>query len=148
MFEKVAFTMFNVTDATRARAFYEDVLGLERGLASPDGVWTEYDLPGGGCIALFCAPSPEYAGKPGGASLALEVADLDALNERLAAAGVEYRGGIVKGPNCRMSNIVDSEGNAIILHELANKKKTRKPPRARKPTRGGSSRRVARRRRG
>jgi catechol 2,3-dioxygenase-like lactoylglutathione lyase family enzyme len=37
MLEKVAFTMFSVEDPTRARAFYEDVLGLERGLASPDG---------------------------------------------------------------------------------------------------------------
>src|SRR4051794_23378875 len=32
MFQKVAFTMFGVKDATRARAFYEDVLGLKRGL--------------------------------------------------------------------------------------------------------------------
>jgi predicted enzyme related to lactoylglutathione lyase len=148
MFEKVAFTMFPVVDAKRARAFYEDVLGLERGLASPDGVWTEYDLPGGGCLALFCAPSPEMATKPGGASIALEVADLDALNQRLTTAGVQYRGGVVHGPNCRMSNIVDSEGNAIILHELANKRKPRTPPRAAKPIRAGSRRRVARRRRG
>lgn len=29
-----------------ARAFYEEVLGLTRGLAAPNGVWTEYDLPG------------------------------------------------------------------------------------------------------
>jgi predicted enzyme related to lactoylglutathione lyase len=147
MFEKVAFTMFPVADAKRARAFYEDVLGLERGLASPNGVWTEYDLPGGGCLALFCAPSPDMATKPGGASIALEVVDLDALNERLTAAGVEYRGGIVHGPHCRMSNIVDSEGNAIILHELATKK-SRKPPRAGTATRAGSRRRVARPRRG
>ncbi len=122
MFEKVAFTMFPIVDAKRARAFYEDVLGLRRGLASPEGTWTEYDLPGGGCIALFCHPKPEMAQKPGGATLALEVADLDALNERLKAAGVEYRGDVIRGPNCRMSNIVDSEGNAILLHQLDRKK--------------------------
>jgi predicted enzyme related to lactoylglutathione lyase len=120
MFQKIAFTMFSVQDAKRARAFYEEVLGLSRGLASPDGVWTEYDLPGGGCLALFCHPS---AGAPGGASVAFEVADLDGLNERLEAAGVVYKSGIIHGPNCRMSNIVDSEGNAIILHELVRKKK-------------------------
>ena len=122
MIEKVAFTMFPVVDAKRARAFYEDVLGLKRGLASPEGTWTEYDLPGGGCLALFMHPKPEHAPKPGGASIAFEVADLDALNTRLQAAGVEYRGDIIHGPNCRMSNIVDSEGNAIILHELAGKR--------------------------
>jgi catechol 2,3-dioxygenase-like lactoylglutathione lyase family enzyme len=118
MFQKVAFTMFSVSDPTRARTFYEGVLGLERGLASPDGVWTEYDLPGGGCLALFCHPDPKAARAPGGASIAFEVADLDALNERLAAEGVVYQGDVVHGPNCRMSNILDSEGNSIILHEL------------------------------
>ena len=119
MFEKIAFTMFSVEDAMRARAFYEDVLGLTRGLASPNGTWTEYDLPGGGCLALFRHPNPAFARPPGGASVAFEVADLDALNERLKAAGVSYEGDIIHGPNCRMSNIRDSEGNAIILHELA-----------------------------
>jgi predicted enzyme related to lactoylglutathione lyase len=118
--QKVAFTLFHVVDPARARAFYEDVLGFTRGLASPDGTWTEYDLPGGGCLALFRHPVPEHAGTPGG-SIAFEVSDLDALNERLKAAGVVYQGDLVRGPNCRMSNIKDSEGNAIILHQLDKK---------------------------
>jgi catechol 2,3-dioxygenase-like lactoylglutathione lyase family enzyme len=118
MLQKVAFTMFSVADATRARAFYEGVLGLTRGLAAPNGVWTEYDLPGGGCLALFCHPDPKFARAPGGASVAFEVADLDALNQQLAAAGVVYQGDMVHGPRCRMSNILDSEGNSIILHQL------------------------------
>jgi predicted enzyme related to lactoylglutathione lyase len=119
MFKKVAFTLFPVEDSTRARAFYEDVLGLTRGLAASNGMWTEYDLPGGGCLALFRHPDPKQAAAPGGASVAFEVADLDALNERLRAAGVRYQGELVHGPHCRMSNILDSEGNAIILHQLA-----------------------------
>ncbi len=118
MFRKVAFTMFSVEDPMRARAFYEDVLGLQRGLASPDGTWTEYDLPGGGCLALFRHPDPAYARPTGGATVAFEVADLDALNQRLSDAGVTYQGGMIRGPRCRMSNIVDSEGNAILLHQL------------------------------
>ncbi len=118
MLQKVAFTMFQVADPVRARAFYEDTLGLTRGLASPDGTWTEYDLPGGGCLALFRHPDPAQRQAPGGAAIAFEVADLDALNVRLRALGVTYRGDVVHGPHCRMSNIVDSEGNGIILHEL------------------------------
>ncbi len=120
MFEKIAFTMFSVQDATRARGFYENVLGLERGLASDNGVWTEYDLPGGGCLALFCMPNVAPH-TPGSASIAFEVADLDALNERLTAAGVDYTTDVVHGPNCRMSNIRDTEGNGIILHQLNRK---------------------------
>lgn len=121
MFQRVAFTMFSVEDATRARAFYEEVLGFERGLASPDGVWTEYDLPGGGCLALFKHPVLGAARPVGGASIAFEVADLDAVNERLKAKGVVYQGEMIHGPNCRMSNILDSEGNAIILHQLTRR---------------------------
>ena len=117
MFKKIAFTMFSVQDANRARAFYEQTLGLTRGLASPDGTWTEYDLPGGGCLALFRHPNASER-TAGGASVALEVEDLDAVNQRLMAAGVTYRGEMVHGPRCRMSNIEDSEGNAIILHQL------------------------------
>jgi predicted enzyme related to lactoylglutathione lyase len=111
--------MLAIEDPARARAFYEDVLGFRRGLASPEGDWTEYDLPGGGCLALFRHPDPSARGAKGGASVAFEVADLDALNERLAAAGVAYQGDMVHGPRCRMSNILDSEGNSLILHELA-----------------------------
>jgi predicted enzyme related to lactoylglutathione lyase len=122
MFQKVAFTLFPVLDPARARAFYENVLGFTRGLAAPNGVWTEYDLPGGGCLALFCHPDPKYARSPGGASVAFEVADLDALNQRLVAAGVVYQGDMVHGPRCRMSNILDTEGNAIILHQLTHAK--------------------------
>jgi predicted enzyme related to lactoylglutathione lyase len=125
MLQKVAFTMFPVADATRARAFYEGVLGLTRGLAAADGVWTEYDLPGGGCLALFRHPDPKLARAPGGASVAFEVADLDAVNQQLAAAGVVYQGDMVHGPHCRMSNILDSEGNAIILHQLTRSERAR-----------------------
>lgn len=117
--QKVAFTLLPIVDPARARAFYEGTLGLVRGLASPDGTWTEYDLPGGGCIALFRHPDPAHRQAPGGGAVAFEVADLDALNERLRALGVTFRGGVVHGPRCRMSNIIDPEGNGIILHELA-----------------------------
>lgn len=118
MIQKVAFTMFQVSDPKRARAFYEKRLGLKRGLASADGTWTEYDLPSGGCLALFRHPDPSARATGGSASIALEVSDLDALNRKLKKAGVKYQGDLVHGPRCRMSNILDSEGNAIILHQL------------------------------
>jgi predicted enzyme related to lactoylglutathione lyase len=119
--QKVAFTLFNVTDFARARAFYENTLGLTRGIGSENGMWTEYDLPGGGCLALFFHPNPQLRGKTGGASIALEVRDLDAIRARLQPAGVQFLGDIIHGPHCRMQNIVDSEGNMVILHELNEK---------------------------
>jgi predicted enzyme related to lactoylglutathione lyase len=120
MFEKVAFTMYPVKDTARARAVYEQTLGLTVGSHSPEGTWTEYDLPGGGCLALFRTDTIEPSNAAGG-SVAIEVADLDALNARLARQGVKFAAEMIHSPVCRMSVILDSEGNGIILHELKHK---------------------------
>jgi predicted enzyme related to lactoylglutathione lyase len=121
MFSKVAFTVYPVQDWKRARAFYGETLGLKIGSKSPDGVWTEYDLPGGGCLALFGTKDMKsYA--DAGASVALEVDDLDKVNADLKSKGVRYKSDMIHSPVCRMSVILDSEGNSIILHQL-NKKK-------------------------
>jgi predicted enzyme related to lactoylglutathione lyase len=119
MFKKVAFTMFAVEDSARARAFYEETLGLTRGSGSDNGVWTEYDLPGGGCLALFKHPDPAQRTRgSGGASIAFEVErDLEVLIPELKANGVTFKSDIIPSPVCRMSIIADSEGNTIILHQ-------------------------------
>lgn len=117
MFKKVAFTMYPVKDWQRARSFYEETLGLKAGSKSANGVWTEYDLPGGGCLALFATQDTEPSAKAGG-SVALEVEDLDALIAELEGKGVQFAHDMVHSPVCRMSVILDSEGNSIILHEL------------------------------
>ena len=120
MFKKVAFTMFPVKDPKRARAFYEGTLGLTAGSKAPNGDWTEYDLPGGGCLALFRTEDIKPSADSGG-SIAFEVEDLDALIARLKSEGVQFKADLIHSPVCRMSVILDSEGNAIILHELKKK---------------------------
>lgn len=122
MLRKVAFTMYEVVETARARAFYEGTLGLKVGSHSANGIWTEYDLPGGGCLALFRHPDPNHKATFGGATVAFEVESLDALNERLKGSGVAYEADMVHSPVCRMSVIKDPDGNSIILHELRNKK--------------------------
>lgn len=117
MFKKVAFTMYPVKDSARARQFYETTLGLTRGSAAASGTWTEYDLPGGGCVALFKSDDIQPSASAGG-SVALEVEDLDALIARLKSQGVEFKADNIVSPVCRMAIIVDSEGNSIILHQL------------------------------
>ena len=85
--QKVAFTMYPVEDAKRARRFYEEVLGLKVGSHAGSGAWTEYDLPGGGCLALFQTNDIKPSSGAGG-SVALDVDDLDTCGgER-----VEHRG--------------------------------------------------------
>jgi predicted enzyme related to lactoylglutathione lyase len=117
MIKKVAFTLYPVKDSQRARTFYEQTLGLTRGSHSVSGVWTEYDLPGGGCLALFVTDELQPSASAGG-SLAVEVDDLDAEVARLKAAGVQFKGEMIHSDVCRMSVILDSEGNSLILHQL------------------------------
>src|SRR5688572_15910862 len=106
MFKKVAFTLYPVKDWKRARAFYGETLGLTIGSKSGDGVWTEYDLPGGGCLALFANEDIKPSAEAGG-SVAFEVEDLDALIARLKEQGVQFKAEMIHSPVCRMSIILD-----------------------------------------
>ena len=117
MFKEVAFTMYPVKNPKRARSFYEKTLGLKRGeIAAKNGVWTEYDLPGGGTLALFATKDIAPSADAGG-TIAIEVKDLDALVGRLRSKRVRFKAKMVDSPVCRMSVILDSEGNSLILHE-------------------------------
>ena len=117
MYKTVAFTMYPVKDSKRARSFYEGTLGLTVGSHSENGMWTEYDLPGGGCLALFAGDGMKPSADSG-ATIALEVDDLDAEIARLKGQGVQFKAEMIHSPVCRMSVILDSEGNSILLHEL------------------------------
>jgi predicted enzyme related to lactoylglutathione lyase len=119
MFKKVAFTMYPVTNVARARAFYEETLGLKRGSMGNQGeqYWVEYDLPDGGCLALtnFIPDAP--SDKAGG-TIALEVEDLDRLMSGLKSKGVKFTSDVIESPVCRMAVCLDSEGNSLLLHQL------------------------------
>jgi predicted enzyme related to lactoylglutathione lyase len=77
----------------------------------------EYDLPGGGCLALtnFIPDKPSDAA---GGTIAFEVEDLDKLVADLKAKNVIFRGDIIHTPVCRMAVCLDSEGNSLLLHQL------------------------------
>jgi predicted enzyme related to lactoylglutathione lyase len=120
MLKKVAFTLYPVEDTARARDFYEKKLGLTVGKKASNGDWTEYDLPGGGCFALFRG-GPVKPSTSAGGSIAFEVEDLDDVVSRLKADGVTMLHENIVSPVCRMTVVQDSEGNSLILHQL-NKK--------------------------
>lgn len=116
MLHRVAFTWLPITDVARARHFYEEVLGLKPGSHGGAGgmVWLEYDLPGGGCVALF-------SGAPGtapGGTIAFDVADLDADIARLRGLRVAFDADVIASPVCRMIPLRDPDGNRLMLHQL------------------------------
>jgi len=108
---------FLTTDLTKARAFYEDVLGLHPDSNRPtmgyDGVW--YDVAPDQQIHLMLLPDPE-AGlqRPahGGRDrhVALAVSDLAKLIARLDQAGIAYT---LSQSGRRALFCRDPDGNAL-----------------------------------
>ena len=121
MFQKVAFTMCPVMDMARAEAFYRETLGVGPSTGSVERGWVEFDLPGGGCLALTVHSGAAPGGKEGG-TIAFEVSDLDKLIEDLKAKDVAFLATDIQSPVCRMAMLKDSEGNRIVLHQLKPKK--------------------------
>ncbi len=110
--------MYPVEDMDRARSFYEKNLKLSVGTISDQGAWVEYDLPGGGCLAITTLAQGVAPSADAGGSIAFEVDDLDEIVSRLKSEEVKIKLDIFSSPVCRMAVIIDSEGNAVILHQL------------------------------
>lgn len=110
MIKEIAFVVYAVADAARAREFYEKTLGLKPPETFGDG-WIEYDVAG----VTFAITSNFPRGGPQ-ESIAFEVDDLDAEVARLKEAGVVFKGNVGDFPSCRMVLISDPDGNTICLH--------------------------------
>jgi predicted enzyme related to lactoylglutathione lyase len=121
MLKKVAFTMYPVQNMERARRFYEKTLGLKPGSVSAGGAWVEYDLPGGGCFAITTLAEGVKPSSDAGGTCAFEVENLDTLVKQLKAAGVQFKIDLFSTPVCQMAVILDSEGNALTLHQITKK---------------------------
>jgi predicted enzyme related to lactoylglutathione lyase len=124
MLKKVAFTMYPVIDLERARNFYEQILNLKVSAIYPQkekGSWVEYDLPQGGCFAITDMIVGITPSSTSGASIAFEVEELDKLVSQLKAKNVEFKLDNIITPVCKMAVILDSEGNALTLHQLTNR---------------------------
>ena len=102
-------------DATRAIAWYRDVLGLEPALVYPANRGAEYELPDGTTFGLWGGGGDVVPFQPGNGIL-FAVSDLDgalaALRDR-AVPVVQQR----DLPSCRMAMIEDPDGNSIWLHQ-------------------------------
>ena len=120
MIKKVAFTAYKVKDLKRARAFYEDTLGLGEAKNYHDR-WFEYDLPGGGCFAITNMGEEWEPSATSGGSVAFEVEDVTKMVSNLKSKGVTIKMDVFDSPVCKMAVIVDSEGNSLMLHQLTNR---------------------------
>ena len=113
MIKKVAFIGYRVQDMARAKQFYGELLGLAQ-TADYENKWCEFDTPEGKTIALDSF-SPD--GTP--PYMALETDDIEAEMARLKQAGVEVLMDVRDNKVCKMAIIKDSEGNGVMLHQIA-----------------------------
>lgn len=117
--KEVAFVFYPITDAARARRFYEGTLALKPGLQvefAPGMWWIEYDI-GGVALAICNAPMENAAGPGQASALALEVEDLDATKSALSAGGVPIVLDITEFAPCRMFIAADPDGNKLTFHQ-------------------------------
>ncbi len=117
--KELAFVGYSVNDIAESRKFYGGILGLPEGMVfdhEGEVGWVEYNVPGGGTLAITKA-SDQWQPSEHGGGACFEVEDLDAAVAKLEAAGVALAMPIQDFPICRMALVSDPSGNTIALHQ-------------------------------
>jgi len=117
---EIAFTGYSVTNMSRAKEFYEGVLGLKksRGFGEPgaEEMWVEYDI-GPGCLALISDGGKDWPPSPYGTAVTFEVDDFQGYMEKLRKAGVKFVFEPMESPVCWMATVADPDGNRVVIHK-------------------------------
>jgi len=95
MIKEVAFVAIAVSDAERARKFYQETLELKPTMTGMEGAWVEYDL-GTVTIGVGCHP---------------------AWKER----GITFDMEKTETPVCWMAQFRDPDGNKLVVHKRKEK---------------------------
>ena len=111
------FVMYLVSDLARAASFYRDVLGLAQTGYSEEWKWAEFDC---GNITLALKAGEKLPEVITGGRIALAVDDIHAAHEEMKKRGVR----VVTEPHdysvCWAMEILDPDGNLVILHKRAD----------------------------
>ena len=109
------FVSLPVADMARARAFYQDVLGLAPGDGAGE-TWVEFDLGEGPALALI---DPAAMGMPmvpvTTSTVALGIHDFEGMVETLKSQGRLFQEPF-ESPVCHGAFARDTEGNTFALH--------------------------------
>ena len=114
--QSLAFVGIPVTDMKRARAFYEEVLGLPVVEVMMGGQWVEYDL-GNNTLAIANV-GPQWTPSDQGTGAAFEVEDFNEAIGRLRDRHVRFAAEPFETPCCHMAVVQDPDGNKLIIHKL------------------------------
>jgi predicted enzyme related to lactoylglutathione lyase len=114
MIEEVAFIAIAVSDAERARKFYQETLELKPATTAMGGAWVEYEL-GATTIGVGCHPA--WQPSRDGTTVAFEVDDMDATIRKLKERGVSFEMEKTETPVCWMAQFRDPDGNKLVVHK-------------------------------
>jgi len=114
--KEIGFVAIPVTDMTRARFFYEEVLGLKTSEEMMGGKWIEYGI---GKDTLAIANVGEaWVPSDQGTGAAFEVEDFDEAIKRLKGRHVPFAAEPFETPCCHMAVVQDPDGNKLMIHKL------------------------------
>ena len=114
MIKEVAFIAIAVSDAERARKFYQETLELKPATTAPGGGWVEYEL---GTITIGVGCHPAWQPSRDGTTVAFEVDDIDATISKLKERGVTFEMEKMETPVCWMAQFRDPDGNKLLVHK-------------------------------
>ena len=115
MIKEIAFVGSPVTDLKRARAFYEEVLGLRPTTTDPEAKWIEYEV--GDATFGIGSYGDQWKSAAGGTMAAFECYDLDAMKERVKKSCATVAMDLMDSPVCRFGIVLDPDGNSLMLHK-------------------------------
>lgn len=117
---EIAFVGYSVSDMTRAKGFYEGVLGLKPSRAfgkhNGEDQWVEYDI-GAGCLAVIAGGEKEWPPGSTGVAAALEVDDFDGFVAKLRSSGVKFAFEPFESPICWTAVVNDPDNNRVAIHQ-------------------------------
>jgi predicted enzyme related to lactoylglutathione lyase len=111
------FVLFAVSDLDWAAKFYREVLGLSQEVYSAEWQWAEFNCVNV-TLSLKGGEAVPKAGSVG--HIALAVDDVRAACEDLKRQGVPVEKGVQDFGCCQSLEILDPDGNRVILHHRAD----------------------------
>ncbi|MGE5214417.1 MAG: VOC family protein [Nitrospirota bacterium] len=112
----IGFVATPVTDISRARKFYEGVLGLQVSEQMMGGQWIEYTV--GDDTLAIANVGHEWKPSDQGTGAALEVENFEQAITQLRNEGVRFAAEPFETPCCHMAVVRDPDGNKLIIHKL------------------------------
>jgi predicted enzyme related to lactoylglutathione lyase len=112
----IGFVAIPVSDISRARKFYEEVLGLRTAEEMMGGKWIEYAV--GKETLAIANVSDTWTPSDQGTGAALEVEDFEDAIKRLKDRQVRFAADPFETPCCHMAVVQDPDGNKLIIHKL------------------------------